>query len=297
MEVPQANYTREEKVLLASDGSAGYGGGEYEIEILDRKTAPKKKKYKWNYLWGELRPDLMNRIQMDEVATFSVTDMNTAEHISKELLNLEDINEFSVITDATACVGGNAICFARYFRRVNAIELDDARCRMLKNNFDVCLENQSLLSMCKGCQMLSFCCVCEDTPARKLPSKSAIRPIIGSMSIMQGDCLNLCQTLKQDILFLDPPWGGKKYSERDAVPLYLSGCPLHKVCAKLGKLCRYLTVKLPFNADLTQTLDDPNCKLVKRITFEKMLLVILEYSKALDEKELSFLMGIGLKLK
>ena len=42
-----------------------------------------------------------------------------------------------VITDGTACVGGNSVSFAKGFRAVNAVEIDETRFVMLSRNVGV----------------------------------------------------------------------------------------------------------------------------------------------------------------
>jgi 16S rRNA G966 N2-methylase RsmD len=85
----------------------------------------------------------------------------------------------AVVTDMTACVGGNVISFARRFRAVNAIEIDATRHAMLKHNVAVVAEH-------------------------------------ANVTFVQGDAVSLllnptASPLVQDVLFMDPPWGGPDY--------------------------------------------------------------------------------------
>ena len=73
---------------------------------------------------------------MDETALFSVTVDKDAAVITQSLRSL--LPEFSSICDATACVGGNTMSFAKYFSKVTAVELDPGRCDMLRNNINLC---------------------------------------------------------------------------------------------------------------------------------------------------------------
>ena len=76
---------------------------------------------------------------MDEIASFSVTEANFADRISQTIVRLLGPSaKEMVITDATACVGGNSMSFGRYFKHVNSIELDQSRAKMLENNLSVC---------------------------------------------------------------------------------------------------------------------------------------------------------------
>mmetsp|Transcript_21726 Transcript_21726/g.42698 ORF Transcript_21726/g.42698 Transcript_21726/m.42698 type:complete len:497 (+) Transcript_21726:1-1491(+) len=290
---PRAPPGFKERPLLASDGTAGYGGGEFNTTVLNRHIAPKPQRHKWNRLWGYLSPDYMSAIQMDEVATFSVTSMTVAETISQALLSLDGISPNSVITDATACVGGNAISFLRYFALVNAVELDETRCRMLRHNLGLCLEHERLKQETKH-KFIKFGGEIDEEaeeqaqgqPPCELPS------IFGNLQIYMGDCLQVCPQLRQDILFLDPPWGGKQYRKRDKVVLYISKKPLSEICKFLGKYTRYLAIKVPFNADLTDLEQDASCQFVKEVELERMKLVVLEFTSTLSSDQLDFFFSL-----
>lgn len=305
---------------LAADGSAGYGGSEVaHTAVLDRTSARGKRRYKWDALWGGALPAaLLREIQMDEVATFSVTDVQSAEIMSRALAALEGVSEHSVVTDATACVGGNAISLARYFRHVNAVELDPVRCAMLQHNLAVCLRQQQV-QLCPACKAISVCCKCPADPQKPAAATATAAgtgkeeagvwrppPIVGLISVRQGDCLRVCPTLQSDIVFLDPPWGGLDYSQRDTVDLFISGQSLDQVCSALSKNTRYLAIKVPYNVNLEPTLSDPTCRFVSEVLLDKMKMVILEYAAApgpapaaaaaLSQDQLNFLQTIGLKM-
>jgi predicted RNA methylase len=82
-----------------------------------------------------------------------------------------------IVTDATSCVGGNTWAFATLFKHVNAVELEKIHSDMLKHNM-------SLL---------------------KLNDK---------ITIYNTNYLDIFSSLKQDIIFLDPPWGGVHYMKK-----------------------------------------------------------------------------------
>ena len=106
--------------------------------------------------------------------------------------------KLAVITDATACVGGNTVSFAKHFKTVQAIELDESRYHQLKHNLD-------LITTAYGGNYF-----------------------LGEVRLYHGDCLSLCSQLKQDVVFVDPPWGGSAYKEQCGTELYLSG--MSKAC-------------------------------------------------------------------
>jgi predicted RNA methylase len=119
------------------------------------------------------------------------------------------VDEDAIITDGTACVGGNTSSFAKVFQNVNAIEIDPSRFSYLKNNMSVL-----------GLDHVS--CQC-------------------------GDVYDICQTSYQDVLFLDPPWGGPEYKQNQNIKLYLSNRELSEVCIDLSLYCKYIALKVPMN--------------------------------------------------
>ena len=90
-----------------------------------------------------------------------------------------------IITDATAGIGGNTISFANNFFKVNAIEINKKRFDFLKNNINVYNFN--------------------------------------NVEIINNDYIKIMKTLKQDIVFIDPPWGGRNYKNINLLNINLSG--------------------------------------------------------------------------
>ena len=122
-----------------------------------------------------------------------------------------------VITDATACVGGSAYAFSRIFKKVNAVELDAQR-------FEYLVKNMNALGAKVEC--------------------------------VQGDMLDVCKEINQDIIFLDPPWGGPDYKNEKSVSLMLSDLPLSEVCRRLQFCAKYFAMKVPVNFDEEVFLQD-----------------------------------------
>jgi len=103
---------------------------------------------------------------MDSVSKYSVTDARTASQQTVVLKTFATPG--SIITDGTACVGGNTISFGRSFRKVNAVEINEERFGMLRKN----------------CLVL------------RLDQK---------VKLVNGDYSKIHQELNQDVVFLDPP--------------------------------------------------------------------------------------------
>lgn len=141
-------------------------------------------------------------IFMDPTATFSLTDMHSANRMAKLLCEAILVGSSSSsstsdkisVCDAFACVGGNTFGFLQQkFSRsvdVTSIELDPQRYSMLQKNYNlIMMKNQrvfekNVLALRNGCAL--------EFLATKLESSSS--------SSNEKKCF--------DILFFDPPWGG-----------------------------------------------------------------------------------------
>jgi 16S rRNA G966 N2-methylase RsmD len=119
-----------------------------------------------------------------------------------------------VIVDATACVGGDSITFCHNFGIVISIECEQTRYNNLLNNLKVYnLEN--------------------------------VYPIF-------GDSMKLILDLQVgiDVIFIDPPWGGKSYKLYPYLELSFGGFELHEAVKFLFEKreeIKMIVLKLPKN--------------------------------------------------
>jgi 16S rRNA G966 N2-methylase RsmD len=252
--------------VKASDGSLGYtsGGPGAAATVIgtdstgatstvtvgqdgdNEMVTYEKESSQFIRLWGPL---LANQgIQMDRISMFSVTPYKVADEITHILFDLvkdSPTKQSKIITDGTACVGGNTISFAKMFTYVNAIEMNENRCSMLFRNVEI---------------------------ARKvLDFKSC-----SSIKIFCDDFLDILSRLKQDIVFLDPPWGGKDYKSKTTVPLYLCAKPIHEIVLYCLKYSQYVALKLPKNAETSYLQSDPRMEIILIKEFPSFLLLICQ---------------------
>ena len=104
------------------------------------------------------------------------------------------------------------LSFANHFRFVNGIEIDNLRESFLRNNV-------------KAYKLRNVSTYCEDS-------------------------LKMLYKLKQDVIFIDPPWGGKSYKEYEKLSLKLSGKSLEDICNEHLQSVKMIVLKLPLNYDL-----------------------------------------------
>ena len=163
-----------------------------------------------------------------------MTSAKIAESITKDIINLFPLNYKITITDATASVGGNTIPFllTNNFKHVNIIEKDLERFNMLTSNIDINLNK-----------------------------------IIGTYTLFNESFLNL-KDLENDVIFIDPPWGGPDYRRENKIKLFLDNINLSLIINDLfhsNKTLKLIIVKVPKNFDLV----DFKLKLNSGIYIEK----------------------------
>lgn len=176
---------------------------------------------------------------LDTEALYSVTDQYTANKISKYIV--KHLPHIETITDGTACVGGNTHSFCGFFKNVNGVEIDPLRFQYLCHNL------------------------------RILEVKNAL--------IYHGNFMDICKLIKQDMIFIDPPWGGPNYKSKILIELYLSNIELSTVCRLISKYTKYIAIKVPVNFNINAFNEKTrSClKLLHRNTdLRKMHLLIYE---------------------
>lgn len=162
---------------------------------------------KVDFLFRFVSNDVRHRLMLDDEALYSTTDQLTADKITTDILKFAPPS--ATVTDATSCAGGNTYSFAQAYTTVNAFEKDPRRYRLLRHNI----------------QLLGA----------------------SNVSLQCGDAFDLCVKQHQDVIFIDPPWGGPEYKKLDKVDLYLSQRPLSEFCKTVAPHARYIALKAPTN--------------------------------------------------
>ena len=131
----------------------------------------------------------------------------------------------TVVTDGTASIGGNIFELATLFKGVNAVEFDGDRVQMLANNVELL-----------GLSMRVW--------------------------VWHGDISKVfvahTTNLRQDVLFLDPPWGGPEYWKQHRFCLFLNNMNLRQVCNLWANSTRLIALKLPCNFDFVDFFQNTN---------------------------------------
>lgn len=133
------------------------------------------------------------------------------------------INEL-VITDVTAGNGGDTIQFCIFMKKVNSIEYNKEMFDILSNNVNTYKLNNVNLIHGNSYNYLS----------------------IGEESI---------KLLKQDVVYIDAPWGGLNYKKYKSLNLYLNNIPLYDIFNTIYDLSeknstKLVIFKVPFNFNI-----------------------------------------------
>lgn len=176
-----------------------------------------------------------NLLSYDHIGLYSITPPKSAYIITSYVLKYyRDTN--IVVTDAMAGLGGNTLSFSENLYYVNSIEYDLPRFYSLVSN----------VSLYKRKNVL---CI-------------------------HANYLKIMTLLKQDIIFMDPPWGGKNYKENDKMTINIDGRDLSNICNEIfdKRLCSMLLLKLPLNYDVA-TFSDKLKSNMKLQRLPKILIV------------------------
>jgi 16S rRNA G966 N2-methylase RsmD len=182
--------------------------------------------------------NLHSKLKIDEIGLYSISTPKNASIISQLIKKNINYNDNIIITDAMAGVGGNTISFSSYFYFVNSIEIDETR-------FNYLVSNSSLYNK-------------------------------ENILCIKGNFFDYITKLYQDILFLDPPWGGKTYKDNLNFRIKINEEYIEDICNYIIEkgLCNMIALKLPLNYDLEYMNMIKKEIIIERM--EKMLLIIIK---------------------
>ena len=196
----------------------------------------------------------IKRLMIDRESISYITTPHNAITIGwiiRSNLGSEDSPQDITIFDGTSGVGGDTIVFGRGFGKVIGCELDEKRFKMLQNNVGI----------------------------YELPN----------VVVVNEDCLKLVFDLNYlDIVYMDPPWGGKSYKKEDSLTLSIGDRSIESIVvdlldstkSKSANRLKQIVFKLPKNYDLRYLYD--NTRNTARDTtilmyeLEKMLIIVFK---------------------
>lgn len=150
----------------------------------------------------------------------AVTIYEQASYIADILYCYYDEKQLKtkIITDANGGAGGNSISFAKVCKHINIVEIDNLHHEIINHNMKVYN--------------------------------------IDNCDIFNKNYIEIIKKLEQDIVYIDPPWGGVDYKNKNKLNIsyeYMDNTySIFKIVDILSSRCDVLMLKLPINADISQ---------------------------------------------
>lgn len=133
-----------------------------------------------------------NKLQMSNVGLYSISKPDATQKIINIINNKLKFKKLNpkdlIITDGTAGLGGDTIAFAKNFKYVNSVEIQKIHHDIIKNNANLYDLN--------------------------------------NIDHINNDYTKIYNKLKNDIIFLDSPWGGTSYMSDTKTELTMFGTNL-----------------------------------------------------------------------
>ena len=155
-----------------------------------------------------------NKLLISDKGLYSISKPIDANWITNTIVKFinDDPSNFT-ITDITGGLGGNIINFSKKFKFVYGIEFDKVHFDLLKNNLNVLNLNNT--------------------------------------NIIHANAYNVINNIQSDIIFIDPPWGGKFYKDFNNFFLKLGKLPISYIINRFyNNKIKYVALKAPFNVNL-----------------------------------------------
>lgn len=167
-----------------------------------------------------------SKLKLTEIGKYSISKPTEADCISNIIINtilkhsLGDPKKMT-ITDATGGFGGNILSFARHFRLVIGIEKHKVHYDILKNNINVFNYGYKV-------------------------------------NIIHSSFIKIIPHVCKDVIFIDPPWGGKKYRFKKSVMLHLDQMDIFDIINQIPSETKLIALKIPFNFDYRKFIQNIN---------------------------------------
>ena len=192
--------------------------------------------------------DAVGKLKIDDESIYYISIREYAEKILSIIkFHLDMINKnisSSIITDSTSGVGGDTISFAKEFKKVYSIEINEERYKILKNNTSVySLKN---------------------------------------IEFINNDCTKcITNIIDHDVVYIDPPWGGKGYKNHKCLRLNISNISIEQFCNNLmnsqimKNIPNIIVLKLPMNYDIIYFYKNVNKKNIYHYDLGKMIILVI----------------------
>lgn len=189
---------------------------------------------------------LYNKMKLTDEGVYSVTRRDEGEAFENLIKKYIPGSKDKLIVDTTANVGSDTLRFSQLFKKVDAIELNAENYEALVNNIEVF----------KATNVKTF----KDDATK----------------IYDQDDWGI------DVLYCDPPWGGKEYMKKKNIDLKMGDKRIDKwINDILKKNARpeHIILKLPKNYNFSRLDELPNVKKITRETIRNVVFIFIEVER------------------
>jgi 16S rRNA G966 N2-methylase RsmD len=269
--IPKHQQSSENNPLTLHQPLPKYTKYNYQAAMDTNKTKKssislKSTTYLKKLIFPPIADDKINKLMIDDDSIKFITYASPAHEITNIIMkNVSDFpcpkicsqSEWNAkslcermkcltISEMTAGVGGNVLSFANYFKYVNAIEIDKTRYNYLNKNI----------------KLYGFT----------------------NVNCYNADSLELLVTndiILQDIIFFDPPWGGKNYKIHTKLRLQFGKYTIENVCKVLLEKShnKMVILKLPNNYDIDYITEVLQEYFISKFFLSKMTIIVVKNYK------------------
>lgn len=183
-----------------------------------------------------------SRLRLTPEGFYSITRRRDGQRLIGYMRQMIPDLEKKVITDATACVGGDSLLFSLWFKRVESIEWKHDNLVALRNNVE------------------AFGAT--------------------NVNIHQGDSTRIFNW-RTNVLYIDPPWGGPDYLAKHNIDLWMGSSRVDdwvEEVLKRDERPEYIVLKLPRNYNFTRMRFQPNVEETHFYHIRNFVIVLLRSS-------------------
>lgn len=183
-----------------------------------------------------------SRLRLTPEGFYSITRRRDGQKLIGYMRQMIPDLEKKVITDATACVGGDTLLFSLWFKRVESIEWKHDNLVALRNNVE------------------AFGAT--------------------NVNIHQGDSTRIFNW-RTNVLYIDPPWGGPDYLAKHNIDLWMGSIRVDdwvEEILKRDERPEYIVLKLPRNYNFTRMRFQPNVEETHFYHIRNFVIVLLRSS-------------------
>jgi predicted RNA methylase len=178
----------------------------------NNKIIEKDYEFKKKY-FHEIKNIDINKIKITVQGEYSISNTKASDKLVYLIKKYFKSTNLT-ITDGTGNNGSDTIGLGLNFKHVNSIELDPINFSVLENN---------------------------------------VKQVYGldNVNLFLGDSIQVIPTLRQDVIYMDAPWGGRDYGKESRLGLFLGKYEISDIYNKFKSNTKLFVFKVPKNYDFT----------------------------------------------